>query len=377
MKRTVQMPFTGNPYLLTLWVRLYLERWKDEVDEVIILINGDNMDTDVELYCRSLLDFAEIPYIYTSTRIDHGPAIDLMLSLAKSRGCTHIGLIEEDAFVFKEGAIRDSFQLISDDAVIPPSFKIVAGRRGSCSQWLIELGKQLWDTEDHGPNFWPNFFFSPIEVLLETDRHFGARTWMPGDVVFRAENDFEYWTKGFETEIKWQESWGIECQETPLYVDCICKNQTVGDTFVNTSLQLRSRISPKEIVLLPQYHCVPEDLDNYANPPPYPQPFDGKCSWIHVGSLSSWYSLLMEKELAAYVVGSAPAEWERRVAFFILFEETLVDNCRAIGFAYWETHLEDFLRAYIYGIERIEHDYNLISEAIRKRVEIYRELMHV
>src|SRR6185312_1013844 len=179
--RTVIMPSTGDPFLLAMWVDFYKRIWRSEVDRTVVLLNTDQLTDypEVVTYCEKLLAEAGIEYIICPKRVNHGPALDMLLSYIADSNPLEVGIMEEDAFVFGKGAVQDCFSLLSTN-----DFDIVASRRGSCSQWLIELGKSLWGTEDHGPNFWPNFYFGHYRDLVSTDRNFGARTWQPGEVVF-------------------------------------------------------------------------------------------------------------------------------------------------------------------------------------------------
>lgn len=373
MKRVVLMPFTGDPMLLTVWLDFYKRIWKSEVDHLIVLVNTDQMFyPNVEEYVRNLLEENNVQYICSPTRINHGAAIDVMLAALHDSKPDYVGLLEEDAFVFKPQQIEAAFNFLESG-----QYDIVAGRRGSCSSWLIDLGKELWGTEDHGPNFWPNFFFSSYDTLITTDRDFGAKTWQPGEVVFT------------DTKMTVERQCGAQLgnslsplDSSCLYPSCGCpstgrehkvpytsKELTVGDTFVNTSLQLRTKMESDRILLLPQYHCSPNDLYDYdTKHSEYQHVFDGKCPWIHVGSLSSWNSFILAPQIPAKV--AVNAEYERRIAFWLLFHNNAIRiNPRITD------EIPEFSKIYHTALNNLIDRYELSRADITKRIFMYENLM--
>lgn len=374
MRRAAIMPFTGDPFLLTVWLDLYSRIWKSEVDHVVILFNTDNTPSHVREYCERLMEFHGVQYISSPTRLNHGPAIDVLLSSLRDHNPANVVLLEEDAFVFKAGHIDSAFNMLETN-----QYDVVAGRRGCCSNWILELGKQLWGTEDHGPNFWPNFFFCSYDRLTHTDRIFGARTWQPGEEVFRLSDDdipagLNPYTLGFETEIS------IDSPDENV-VAFTTKNQASGDTFVNTTLQLRKQgLKPDRILWLPQYHASPNDLYDSTGHKEYQHVFDGECYWIHVGSLSSWRSFIFptNDELPGKV--AADDEYGRRLVWWQLFATTAKrlaeTNDRLPPHAFVE-NLRQYFYDYCDGIARVMTEYNLSQDDFVTRLYLYKNLLNI
>ena len=88
---------------------------------------------------------------------------------------------------------------------------------------------------------------------MKTDCNFSAKGWQPGEIVVplgESNNELMY-----------------------------------GDTFVNTSLQLRAMGLRFEHI--PQFHCYTDDMPDYRKKTGI---FDGTATHIHVGSLSSGFN---------------------------------------------------------------------------------------
>lgn len=246
MSRAVLMPTPGDPFLLKYWLENYSKYWKNEVDKVYIHLNTP-IEREVVLYEQELMDMYGVNYIYKDHQIEHGDAINELLEI-----CTedYICLIEDDAFVFRSGVIDECFKKVENGEVGG-----VGSKRGSCSFEILEVAREKWGLNyeglgDQGCNFWPCFFFIKADTLRSTDRNFVARRWEKGELV---------------------EPLNYTMQE-----------EGCGDTFVNTSLQLRAM--GLKFHYIKQYHGSPDDLKEYENGRGL---WDGGATWTHVGSLSS------------------------------------------------------------------------------------------
>ena len=188
---------------------------------------------------------------------------------------------------------------------------------------------------DSGCNFWPNFFFTRRELLLQTDRNFGAKRWEPNELIDGLNMEAEF-----------------EC---------------VGDTFVSTSLQLRALVPDNRIYYEPQYHGATDDTNDYLHSTNIWSPY---ASWLHVGSLSSGvYGLLdIKKPLQpdAFNTENEKLELERRVTFWEIFADNFI-----------ETDIQLYLANYIQAIERLIVVYKLSRSRIDKRKKMYYSVLPV
>lgn len=221
--RVALLPTIGQPHILGTWLKYY-ERWQNEVDKLLIHVGAPS----------------------------HGKGIAKLLSWVKPEDM--VMLIEEDAIIFKKGIVDQCFSFIEKGKC-----HALGSPRMSCHSEIADAAKKKYRLDysglgDKGPNYWPNFFFCQAKDLLQTDRHFEAKSWKKGDYI------------------------------KPL--NHLVKEEAIsGDTFVWTSLQLRAMwLSIKEI---PQYHSSPYDLDDYQKKEGL---WDGKCSWFHLGSLAGVFS---------------------------------------------------------------------------------------
>lgn len=222
------LPAPCDPFVLLHCLHYFYEVWQDEVDTLYICLNSD-IEYNVIADLIQLLNHPKIVLTYFNRTLGHGTAINEMLSLCNE---DYILLIEDDSIIFKKGVVTKYFELLKNN-----TYDLVGSPRMSCPPAVAEYLKKEFDLNyegwgDKGPNFWPCFLWARKQDLLNTDRNFSA------------------------TEF--------------------------GDTFVNTSIQLRKK--GLKILEIPQYHLSPDDEINLANNRGV---FDGECGYMHFGSLSS------------------------------------------------------------------------------------------
>lgn len=347
--RAAILPFPGDPFLLRYWLSLF-PRWSDEIDTLYIYFNS-TIEADMVQYVRDLcLKYPKVNLQYNPVQIEHGDAIDRTLDIVSEE---IVMLVEDDGFIFSPGIVDHCFRCIEEYGR-----DIVGSKRGSCSYEILEAAKNKWNLSyegygDQGPNFWPNFFFCRRSLLLKTDRRFGARAWKQGETI------------------------------DPL--GCVVDVPIVaGDTFVNTSLQLRSLVPESRIEYVPQYHGHPDDLIHYLDRTFL---FDGKAMWCHIGSLSSGVGGVLTDDdgrcLArrhidppkSNILPNPPqtkmerGEWERRVQWWLTFHESaagLLDGGKWNQFLFW--------KEYGKAIERIIGQFGLDMYMIRERQRAYKSL---
>lgn len=230
LTRAAFLPSPGDPYCLLHAIHYFKTVWQDEVDKLYILINS-TVEQPVINELLGLLKHPKIVVSYTDRTIGHGEAINRMLSQCNE---DLVVLLEDDSIIFKKGIISTYFNMIEGG-----KYDLIGSPRMSCPKEVADKAKEEFGLNyegfgDKGPNFWPCFFFTKRDILRETDRNFGATKY--------------------------------------------------GDTLVNTSLQLRRLIPKHRMVEIPQYHLSPDDEQYKERDLSI---FDGRCGYMHFGSLSS------------------------------------------------------------------------------------------
>lgn len=218
--RTVLLPTKGPTHLLGMWLKFF-ERWQGEVDTLRLHVNNAT----------------------------HGVALKKLVAEAPGE---YLLLMENDGIIFKPGFVDRYFSLLEQD-----KYDVIGSPRMSCASQLAEAARVRWDLDyagegDKGPSFWPNFFFVKKSLLLETDMHFEAKGWKPGDKISILNH---------------------EVQTEPV----------AGDTFVWMSFQIRNLIPKHRILEIPQYHASPFDLQHKAEGKGL---WDGLCDRVHIGSMT-------------------------------------------------------------------------------------------
>lgn len=351
--RAAILPFPGDPYLLHYWLGLYARFWSEEIDHLYIYLNSPIESAMVE-YIKQTIDYlnpsGKIIFIYDPVQMEHGAVINKALDLVLE---DYIMLIEDDGFIFKPGIVDWCFEKLESG-----QYDIVGSKRGSCAMEILTRAQQLWGLSyegegDHGPNFWPCYFFTRKETLLRTDRNFGARAWKRGETIASLDN---YTVQG----------------------DVIA-----GDTFVDASLQLRAMIPKERILCIPQYHGHPDDLDHFATHYKYSM-FGGEASWCHIGSLSSGVGGLLRDEVDRPLTRrliDPPGNPTRlpKQGFESDFEKREGERRAQWWVTFWN-HAEstpetnEFYELYGHATDRIIQQFNFSRENIRRRIEAYATL---
>ena len=258
--RAVILPTPVDPFMLNYWLHGFNTIWGDEVTRLYIVVNSP-IQKDVIDYVMKITDKPNITVLYFPTQIEHGDAINRALEIVQEK---YVMLVEDDCYIFKAGVIDQCFHWLESG-----QYQIVGSKRGSCHPEILERAKQIWGLQyeglgDQGCNFWPNLFFASKELLLRTDRNFGAKAWQKGTNIEQLGN----------------------------YT--VLNDVIYGDTFVWASLQLRAMVPEKYIKYIPQYHGHPDDLKHFEQQSDL---FDGHAPWCHIGSLSSGvHGILMDSE---------------------------------------------------------------------------------
>lgn len=327
MSRAIFLSAGGDPFIASLVVKLFQERWYDEVDKFYICYNnhsGVPLEVAQEFISRVITE-PKVQLIYHPRGIGNGMPITEMTLIAKE---DLVMLLEDDGFIFDAGIVDKCFQKIESDLT-----DIVGSPRGSCGPEIWERSKEKYGLDytgygDVGPNWWPNFFFCKRADLLRTDLNFASITFKPG----------EY------------------CKE----LDYIFKDINHGDTFVWACMQLRALGLRSHSV--PQHHASPFEIDEFENKTM--NWIGDKPKWIHGGSLSSGWGGYLSNQVPDVSNESAMQEIETRVAFWTI-ASSIIDGYK------------DFKYVYQKGIENLTNNAGLDRDRIGNKVGIYRSLMNI
>lgn len=339
MTRAAFLPSPGDPYVLLNCLK-YFPVWENEVDTLYININSDIEYAVIDELIKKLnhpkIKFSHIPYV-----AGHGTSINYMLEQCVE---DHILLIEDDSIIFRPGIVNKYFQFLENG-----TYDVIGSPRMSCSPYLAEIAKQKFGLNyegygDRGPNFWPCFLWTKKSCLLNTSREF---------------NNYG-WKKGAE------------------FLGTTLTEDIVGDTFVRASIELRALGC--KILEVKQYHAHPADVSFHKKNKM--EIFDGNCSYIHFGSLSSGISSYLLDENGRRLkerikldivpdplqspLDMATEELERRVAWW-------TEGYR-VGTKEFNYYVSGFSEAYQYAIQNLITLCNLQPANIERWVSIYKEL---
>lgn len=327
MSRAAFLPTPGDPCLLTLWLQYY-ERWADEVDRLYVYVNSNSPKPIIKYIEDKIAKAPHTFFIYQDHQIEHGEALRQMVQLATE---DYIMFVEDDGFIFKAGKVDSVFKSIEEG-----EFDIVGSKRGSCSLFIYQEASRIWGLDnsgygDHGPNFWPNFFFAKREDLLKVT-NFGARHWEAGERI------------------------------EP--IKAAAPEEQASDTFVEGSLQLRAM--GLRVGYEPQYHGATDDVLDYEN---RTNIWDGQAPWLHAGSLSSGFHGMLKPDYeinpAHFSTTQEKLELERRIVFYQMAHDSVTNNANT----------SQWLSEYQAGMVRLVKGYNLDRERISRRIAMYKEVM--
>lgn len=329
MSRAAFLSSCGDPLIASMVLKLWEERWFDEIDHMWICFNN-HVGVPKEVAGEFLARWSKNPkvrIIYSPQGLGNGKPITLMTKCSED---DLVLLLEDDFFIFNSGAVNKCFQKIESDLT-----DMVGSPRFSCGVEIGEAARVKYNLDysgygDVGPWFWPAGFFCKREDLLKTDLNFGSYTFKPGDYSKELDHTF--------------------------------KDVNHADTFGWACIQLRALGLRSQSV--PQHHASPSEiLDKETGEQNWhstQQPFN----WVHGGSLSAGWGGYLSGVLPDLSNENAILEMETRCAFWTICSDEVE------GF-------DEFKKLYRAGIEQLIISGNLNRGRINKKVEIYRELMNV
>mgnify|MGYP001584271239 CR=1 FL=1 len=326
--RAVFLSAGGDPFIATLVMRLWKERWYDEIDKFYVCYNNHAdvpLDVAQEFIALAMTD-PKVQIIYHPEGVGNGTPITEMALIAKE---DLVLLLEDDGFIFDSGEVNVAFKLIEEGAA-----DAVGSPRGSCGQEVTDAMIKKYNIDisglgDKGVNYWPNFFFCKREDLLKTDLNMASKHFPKGEYFKELDHTF--------TE------------------------DNYGDTFVWADIQMR--YNGVRFGEVPQYHASPEEIDYHEAK--QDKWVDGlNIGWIHGGSLSSGLSGYLSGSLPDVSTESAKLEIETRCAFW----QIAIDTTE--GYSIFKSVYEKGLADLILGA-------NLSPDRVHKKYNIYRNLLQL
>lgn len=324
--RAVFLSAGGDPFIASLVMKLWKERWYDEVDAFYVCYNNNArvpVDVMQEFVSKAIAD-PKVQLISHPEGIGNGVPITEMAQIAKEDLCM---LLEDDGFIFKPEHVNEAFEMIEDgraDAVGSP--------RSSCGEEVTngmakKYGIDISGLGDKGVNYWPNFFFCKVSDLRATDMNFASKHFPKGSYFKEIDHRF--------TE------------------------DNYGDTFVWGDIQMR--YNGVVFAEIPQYHASPEEIEYYERGSDK-WASGVRLGWIHGGSLSSGLNGYLSGRLPYVPTLQTKMEIETRVAFW------------RIACDYTEGY-ENFRWKYIDGLEKLTVGAELSRDRIQKKYNIYKQLL--
>jgi len=273
--RVALLPAGPDPFLLAYWFRNFHRVWEDEVDELRVLVCGQ-ADPEAKKYIASL-GGPKVTISFHPARLDHGRALGLLMGTTSAK---YVVFLEDDAYVRRSGAIASRFDRLQ------AGLDVIGGPRGNASTEIIEAAQTRFgdpwfaDTGEAGHALWPCFLFARGEVLRATDRQYGARQWLPGEMV-----------KG---------------------LNLTARSDLSADTFASTTYQLRA--NGVRIEVEGQYRVTnTSQMSQWVTQAP----------WFHIGSLSSGYGYVIGDDSGGIGIReNEGSDWARRVSWWERFART-------------------------------------------------------
>lgn len=326
--RAALLSTCGDPFILLFGVKLWQQRWHNEIDKLYINFNnhvGVSPEVVAECFAELVKD-PRIVFVYHATGIGNGlPQVELLKLVTEDL----VLLLEDDFYIFRPHFVDAQFRRIESGET-----DILGSPRGSCGKEVWEAAQKKYNLDysglgDKGPTWWPTGFYCKRKDLLKTDLDFGSKEYKAGEYFEEIDHTFQ------QTEY--------------------------SDTFAWASLQLRY-LNLRSIDI-PQFHASPEEIEYYEQKSNKWEP-GTEIGWIHAGSLSAGWGGYLLGRLPDTSTLQAKMEIETRCAFW----KIAMDEVK--GF-------EDFKKEYTKGLINLTEQARLSTERIQKKINIYRNLLQI
>ncbi|MCG2768915.1 MAG: hypothetical protein L6435_11125, partial [Anaerolineae bacterium] len=238
---------------LNTFFDLYERHWKDVVDQVYMYSMCD-MDPNMLEYIEGRAHALGFKTFHHNGQLAYNDAINTMLDACEE---DYLVILEGDIFILQPDGLETCFRRIESGEV-----DCVGSSRGCGTAGITKAIVEKFDlgttaSPEHQlsvcPSVWPSMFFIKTDLLKQTDRNFGPKTWRAGTHI---------------PELDW----------TTVEAEC-------GDAFVNTTFQIRALGA--KFGYIHQYHAGPNDIGDHAGRGLFLQKKEGHLPWVHFGSLST------------------------------------------------------------------------------------------
>ena len=156
--RAVLLPTWGDPFLLKLWFHLFKTVWQDEVDKVYVLIDSKGTDQPkYEKVDQFIIKTLNHPKIEVKQNTDNFWTTQFQKLITNCKE-DYFAIVQDDAFIFKKGALDKQFK------------KIEQGK-------VDFIGSRIGTLSDNLETFWLNFFFARTKDVLATSMDMNVGTY--------------------------------------------------------------------------------------------------------------------------------------------------------------------------------------------------------
>ena len=326
----------GEPYLNELWFELFKKNGMDDIDMLYVAV--DPVREDIPENNRKY--FIKLFTGYPNVTILHNPKASLTSALQTLyRNCKekHYVLIQDDCFLLQKGAMNHYFDLVETE-----QYDIVGSPLRNYTPQ--SLHNQLIDQYAGDDKDWEFYPF----------RHAGYSYWQ--NMVFGKTRDM--WDTGTKFDYG-----GYGPEKKVGYIDEPFTESVGLDIFVPEILMHRK--AGKRMGYNDQVHLTRDDLQDYLN---RRGGFTGNAPWVHLGGFSNWYGdIVQHLKQVKTTDGGVIAEYERRVAWYVLFTFWYPQVKKALP--EWTKRVNNY-------IIHCRGAYGFNKRDFQKRLQIYGELVH-
>ena len=326
-KRIAILSSGGDIFLSSLVLKLFKERFYDEIDEMFVCYNNHAQIplSVAQEFIKNVMEEPKARIVYYPMGVGNGVPIKQGVLLAPDDSL--ILLLEDDSYCFTPGVIDAQFKRIESgevDAVGSPRF--------SCGEEIAIALKANYNLEysgygDRGPFHWPSFYFGKREDFLKTDLNFGSKEYEEG-VFYKEMNR------------------SLEKTEHT-------------DTFGWAHMQMRH--NGVRFGEVDQFHCSPTEMaDKRTGMGNW---YKGKIPfWFHAGSLSAGWNGYLNTSTPDTSTDMAKMEMETRCAWWQIASDLTE------GF-------DSFKKEYKDGIISLISRAKLENSRVQEKYNLYRGML--
>lgn len=331
MSRAAMLPMPGDPFILNHFLSNFENIWRDEVDQLYILLNMDaRMPKDIIEKAKDIaVGRDKVTVMFVNNMLFQGAALRYMLPQVKE---DLILSIEDDTVIIKKGQIDKCFRKIESGEA-----DVIGSPRCVSHPQILEACRVKFNLDysgygDRGPTYWPNFFFCRKADLLKTDLHFEPKGFNKGEYIAE--------------------------------LNITAEDDLANDVFAWLCIQLRAM--GLKFYDVPQCHSHPEDFEDITEGRGIG---DGNCPWIHIGSLTMTAEDLLMGIGDPKTHRNKPRsemekkEMERRYAWLLLFTEESANK---------EEYLRNLKEVYVKRMNEYIMAFDLSVKRIDELVKAYR-----